>query len=431
MDRNTNLRIIAIVVCVVLVAGLGVALGVLAHKVKTFNAEMGAIYDSAYYATLDGLGDTENKLMKVQVSNYNKTKKDLLQEVYTNCEVMSVSLARLNNEEFDSTKLMKFVNQLGGFSSYLSKKLPDESITTEENTKLLKLTEVVTALEKAFAEAGDKVALGGNLYSTLQEGIDTLQGVYDAFDMTTVDYPEMIYDGPFSDGLLDREAKFLGGKQEVDRATAKERVEALYGTTTDEGEVSGAIPSYLFSIGEGSVEVSKVGGYIVELALESDDGEINYTKEQIMTSTKDFLNTLGYTDMEAVWVSVNGDMAYINFAYVKDSVIYYPDLIKAKVSLVDARVIGIEAQNYLYNHVDRTPITERGNADEISLKEGFEVVAKRMAVIPTEWNTEQSVYEIAGRYNGAFYYLYYDIVTLEEIKVMRVIQDENQGELIV
>lgn len=431
MDKRTNLRIIAIVVCLALVAGLGVSLGFLASRTKAFNLEMGAVYDSAYYATLDGLGDTENKLMKVQVSNYNKTKKDLLQEVYTNCEVIGVSLARLNNEDFDSTKLMKFINQLGGFASYLSKKLPDESITDEENQKLLKLTEVVTALEKAFAEAGEQVALGGNLYNTLQEGIDTLSGVYDAFDLTTVEYPEMIYDGPFSDGLLDRTPKFLDGKEEVSRETAKERVEGLYGTAEDSGEVSGSIPSYLFTLAAGSVEVSKVGGYIVELALESEDGEVNYSKEQAITSSKSFLNTLGYQGMEAVWVSVNGDTAYINFAFVENGVIYYPDLIKVKVSLVDVRVIGLEAQNYLYNHVARDAISERGNVEDISLKEGFEVVTKRVSVIPTEWNTEIATYEVAGRYEGAFYYIYYDVVTLEEIKVMRVIQDENQGELIV
>lgn len=431
MEKNKVWKIALIIICVLLVGALATSLGILAHKVKVFNTEMGAVYDGAFYQTLDGLGDMENKLKKVQVSNYNKTKKQLLQEVYVDCEVTAVNLARLNNEEFDTAKVIKFVNQLGGFSAYLAKKLPDENVTEAENQKLMKLTEVVSALEKAFSEAGNAVALGGNLYNTLSEGIQTLSGVYEAFDQTTVDYPEMIYDGPFSEGLLDREAKFLKDKNEVEESVSLEKIIALYGSGESEGEVSGAIPSYLYSIPDGSVEVSKVGGYIVEIARDSHEGEVNLTKEQALSTAKGFLENVGYNGLEAVWVSINGYMAYINFAFVKDGVIYYPDLIKVKISLVGGEILGLDAQNFLYNHVERTLKENLGDVNTITFKEGFEAVVKRRVIIPTEWNTEIEAYEVAGKYDDAFYYIYYDATTLEEIKVMRVIQDENQGELIV
>ena len=431
MEKNKIWKISLIIVCVLLVAGLATSLGIFAHKVKVFNTEMGAVYDSAFYQTLDGLGDVENKLRKVPVSNYNKTKKDLLQEVYVDCEVISVHLSRLNNEAFDTAKVIKFINQLGGYSSYLAKKLPDESITQSESEKLLKLTEVVSALEKAFAEAGNQVALGGNLYGTLDEGIKTLAGVYDAFDQTTVDYPEMIYDGPFSEGLLDREAKFLRDKQEISESDALNRVKAIYGEAESRGEVKGAIPSYLYSVSDGEVEISKAGGYIVEVARNYVEGEVTLNKAQAITASKGFLENVGYNNLEAVWVSVNGDIAYINFAFVKDGVIYYPDLIKIKISLVGGEILGLDAQNFLYNHSERTLVEKVGDVNSVTFTEGFEPIVKRRVIIPTEWNTEIEAYEVAGTYDDAFYYIYYDAVTLEEIKVMRVIQDENQGELIV
>ena len=113
------------------------------------------------------------------------------------------------------------------------------------------------------------------------------------------------------------------------------------------------------------------------------------------------------------------------------SVIYYPDLIKVKISLVGGEILGLDAQNFLYNHVERTLKENLGDVNTITFKEGFEAVVKRRVIIPTEWNTEIEAYEVAGKYDDAFYYIYYDATTLEEIKVMRVIQDENQGELIV
>ena len=424
-------KILAIILIMLLVAGLATTLGILVNKEQKHRVQMGAVYDEAYYACLDGLGDLENKLSKLQVTRYPKTQKNLLQEAYTDCEVIGVSLARLSDKNLDSGKLLKFINQLGGFSYYLSQKLPDEPITTEENQKLIKLTEVVTALEKAFAEAGEQVAVGGSLYDELGEGIKTLQGVYDAFDQTTVDYPEMIYDGPFSEGLLDREAKFLKDKEAVSVDTVRERLTSVLGEVGEQGETEGAIPSYLFSIGEGSVEVSKVGGYIVEYSIPHVEGEYTATVEQVINTATVFLSYIGYNDMQAVWASENDGLVYINFAYVKDDVIYYPDLIKVKISLTESKIVGLEAQNYLYNHTERTLESDVKSIDEITVKEGFEVSSKRLTVIPTEWNTEILAYEVAGSYNDSRYYIYYDAKTLEEIKVMRVIKDENQGELIV
>ncbi len=431
MKNVKIIKAVAIVLCLLLVAGLSVTLGIFASRVDAFKREMGAVYDQAYYAVLDSLGDTENKLRKVQVSSYAKTKKELLTEVYKNCEVMSVSLARLNGEEFNSTSLLKFANQLGGFSNYLAKKLPDEDITDEENVKLSILTDIVTAIEKAFSEAGEAVATGGSLYGKLSEGISVLQGVYDAFNATGVDYPEMIYDGPFSEGLLDREAKFLSDKEEVDVATVTNSLAPFFGTAEYSTNVSGSLESYQFNVEGGSVQVTKKGGYIVVVARDKEVGEKTLTKEQAVEVASTFLTDIGYADMQAVWATENQGLAYINFAYSSNDIVYYPDLVKVKVDLTDGQILGLEAENYLYNHVEREPFGEVANAEGITLKEGFRVDSTRLTVIPTEWNTEILAYEVAGEYGGSVYYIYFDAKTLAEVRVMRVIADEMQGELIV
>ena len=67
MGKSKIQRTIFIVISLLLVAGLATALGIFSHKVKVFNQEMNAVYDNAYYQTLDGLGDVKNKLKKAQV----------------------------------------------------------------------------------------------------------------------------------------------------------------------------------------------------------------------------------------------------------------------------------------------------------------------------------------------------------------------------
>ncbi len=431
MKNAKIIKTVSIIMCLVLVAGLSVTLGIFANKVDAFKREMGAVYDQAYYNVLDVLGDTENKLRKVQVSSYNKTKKELLTDVYKNAEVMSIALARLNNAEFNSTSLLKFANQLGGFTNYLAKKLPDEDITDDENVKLSALTNIVTAIEKAFSEAGDAVAMGGSLYGKLNEGISVLSGAYEAFNDTGVDYPEMIYDGPFSEGLLDREAKFLNGKEDVDVSTVTNKLEPFFGTAEYTTNVSGSIESYQLNVEGGSVQVTKKGGYIAVIARDKEGGEKTLTKEQAVTLASTFLTDIGYVDMQAVWATESEGLAYINFAYTSNGIVYYPDLIKVKIDLTDGSILGLDAKNYLYNHVERGAFGESGNVEDIVVKEGFNVTSKRLTVIPTEWNTEILAYEVAGEYDGGVYYIYFDAKTLAEVRVMRVIADEMQGELIV
>ena len=429
--RDKNAKTIALVTLLILVASLSVSLGVLDYRTKKYEMTLGAFLDLAFYETLDALGDAENKLQKVGVTTSNKVKKDLLTGVYLDMAIASEYISQLNDSEFDTTALLNFTNQIGGFCSYLSRKLPDEGITIDEEEKLVKLTEILSKVEEEFVKAGESVATGGSLLGILKEGVDTLSGVYDAFFKTEVDYPEMIYDGPFSDGLNDRDAKFLSGKEEINLEQGENVAKSLYPEAEYLSEVGGSIGSYLFSIDGGNLEISKRGGYLVALTKEGEEGQENYSKEDAITTVKNYLDAIGYKEMQAVWVSKNNGIAYINFAYVENGIIYYPDLIKAKVSLGDLALIGLETQNYLYNHTARLPLEVDSNASEIEFKEGFEIVTKRLAVIPTEWNTEIATYEVAGSYKGAFYYLYYDVETLEQVKVMRVIQDENQGELIV
>ena len=68
---------------------------------------------------------------------------------------------------------------------------------------------------------------------------------------------------------------------------------------------------------------------------------------------KNFANNIGFENMESVWVEVHENVAYINLAPVENGVIMYPDIVKVKVDLTSQEIIGFEAVNYAFNHVER------------------------------------------------------------------------------
>ena len=90
----------------------------------------------------------------------------------------------------------------------------------------------------------------------------------------------------------------------------------------------------------------------------------------------------------------------VNLAYTQDNVVIYPDLIKVKVALDNGEVLGMEATNYYNSHKDKREIAKAKISKEDALKSvnpKLEISSVDMAIIPTEWGTENYCYEIKGR----------------------------------
>ncbi len=432
MKKERKIRIVHLCAALLLTAALAVSLGFFADRQNSYAAEIGALYDAAYYSAVDNLGDIENKLKKVGVATSARLQRELLEDIYTSSEVTVGFLATLSGKNDEIEPALKFVNQLGDYSRYLAEKADAEGLDEREREKLGELTDIVEKLNEAFLAAGEDVASGGNIYNALGKGITALDGIHDMIDSGNVDYPELIYDGPFSDGLNDRETKFLSGKGTVSPETAVETAKLRFGSEfTYAGEGTLGIDTYLVVSGERSVQITKAGGYVVQYSDASiPSGSAYKDSDELTASATEFLRQLGYASMKAVWISEQTDTVYINFAYTQDDVVYYPDIVKVKVDRYTAAVTGMEAMNYIYNHTERE-LPAFGPDTGISLPEGFERKSLVKCLIPTEWNTEIAAYEVSGEYGGDTYYVYFDAETKNEVRIMRVIKNGNEGNLIV
>lgn len=136
---------------------------------------------------------------------------------------------------------------------------------------------------------------------------------------------------------------------------------------------------------------------------------------------------MGIDNMYEVWSQEVGDIVYINLAPIVDRTIYYPDLIKVKVHKKAGFVVGWEASNYAYNHVDRVAVSP-----EISFTEGqaklsqlLEVKERNLCVIPNKYVGENYAYEYVCTWRNYTYYIYLDVKTGEELNIMRVVETSN------
>src|SRR5699024_3729437 len=175
-----------------------------------------------------------------------------------------------------------------------------------------------------------------------------------------IEYPTMIYDGPFSDSQVNKEVKGLNFG-EVSMETAKSNLgKVLTGVNMDnfdfQGESKGHFTTYDFSYEDENcaytfAQVTKKGGKLLTLSSQNIYKTKKLELENAEKIALDFAKKADISNMKVVWSDVIGDDAFINLAPVIDGVIIYPDLVKVKVDLTKGNVLGFEASSYYMNHV--------------------------------------------------------------------------------
>ena len=406
--------------------------------------ESGKTAERSFYNFTEYVNSIDNDLNKLLVSNDEKSQQKLLNEITTNAALAEENLNSMPLKDESRYYTAKFVNQVGDFAKYLNNRLIDGLSLTETDKKNLESVYKINAtlkseLQKLSEDMGEDFD-----FSTLSEevgGDNKVLSKFEELESNAVDYPKLIYDGPFSDALETDEPVGLDGK-DVSLSEAKEIFKKLFqkeniGDIEEDGETDCALKTYNFKA-EVSDEVeiyasiSKKGGKLVSFNYYADCSEENADLDECVQIATEFIAGLGIMDMKPVWATEAGSKAYINFAYEQDDVIVYKDMIKVTVCKERKLVSDYDAREYWLNHKKR----DLGKASMIAKKAAknlstdIEVDSVRLAFIPYGEKAEILAYEFAGTLKGATYYIYVDAKTGIEAQIFRVVET-TEGKLIV
>lgn len=350
----------------------------------------------------------------------------------------SLSALPLSDTQLDN--MLKFLSQVGAFVSTLDRKLSlGESITSEERNQLKQLIDVSQKLLSELDTITQGVEDGSVSFkqagSTLQKSADQSVQIDSAFgdaEQTLTDYPTLIYDGPFSDHILNQTPKTLEGKSDISKEKALEIASDFIGidknTLRFDSETNGVIETYNFFVDSINISVCKKGGAVLYLLGSSSAGESVITPEQAVENAKNFLRAKGYENMKESYYSTQDGICTVNFAYENEGVICYPDLIKISVSLETGNIISFDARGYIMNHTDRPPVQSKISADEakMSVSDYLTVMSTRLAVIPTDYKTEKTAYEFHCKTPDEQEVLVYiDVLTAKEDDILLLLYSDG------
>lgn len=350
----------------------------------------------------------------------------------------SLSALPLSDTQLDN--MLKFLSQVGAFVSTLDRKLSlGESITSEERNQLKQLIDVSQKLLSELDAITQGVEDGSVSFkqagSTLQKSADQSMQIDSAFgdaEQTLTDYPTLIYDGPFSDHILNQSPKTLEGKSDISKEKALEIASDFIGvdksTLRFDSETNGVIETYNFFVDSINISVCKKGGAVLYLLGSSNAGESVITPEQAVENAKNFLSAKGYENMKESYYSTQDGICTVNFAYENEGVICYPDLIKLSVSLETGNIISFDARGYIMNHTDRPPVQSKISADEakMSVSDYLTVMSSRLAIIPTDYKTEKTAYEFHCKTPDEQEVLVYiDVLTAKEDDILLLLYSDG------
>lgn len=438
MEKVSNNRTRSFVAAIVV---LGLIVGVLTFgyigstvAMASYSTQLENVYQRSFYELLTDVNNIEVNLSKALISTGNGSRQKIYDNINDACTQASENLSRLPINHESVTQTTTFINQLGGFSYYVSEKLKNgTSLSTADYNSTEELHTMCLYIQSILNDFINQYS--GN-YSILQTTKGNSSGnsfstMFGNMQAQGVEYPTLIYDGPFSDSQVNREVKGLTGS-DITQQEALSKVEQIYegkniSNLKFDSETNGIFKTYNFTLVNEQgrnlyIQIAKKGGFLLTISSYSASDADELTLAQCEQKAKEFVNSAGLS-LESVWSTKITGMAYVNLTPVVNGVIIYPDMIKVKVSCSTGEVLGYEAQSYAYNHVARTglnaEVSEATARTKVSSR--LTIVTQKIALIPDDFGKEKLCYEYKCTLSEAEYYVYISAKTGEEVKILKVI----------
>ncbi len=416
----------------------------------SYQAKVSADYknrlDSQYIRAFDDLTEyvstIETSLFKCAAVTEPKSVVRLAGDIYAKAASASVCLGQLPLSDAPLENTAKFLSQVGDFTYMLSLGYMDNPVISDAQRKaMLDLSKYAVTLEQSLYEMQQKYYSGALRFGTPsgQNG-DAFAGDMEKLEAQFQDYPSLIYDGPFSDHVQDKESVLLKDKPEVSKEDAENKVKEIIskeriGEIKFDGEVGGNLPTYMFTVFPDdnnrsraiTVQISKKGGMVIQMLDNREVTVQNIDIHEAKQKALAFLKTTGFNDMRDSYFEIKENIATINFAYAQANILYYSDLVKVKIAMDSGEVLGLEAGGYAANHGHRAfsaPEFTMENAKK-RLSPALFVENAQLAVIPRKTQDEAFCWEFKCRLEDKTFLIYINTENGKEEDILMLIETEG------
>lgn len=385
------------------------------------------------------LDSINTDLTKSLYSNSSNEIYDVSRDLYAQCATAKNAISRLPVSQMELGNTYKFLSQASDYAQYVGSKIEKgEKISDKEHKNLNTLLQYAQKFSKATqdmvktVEAGGKIT-EGEINNTKAINLSSLSNNFSVSAKTFESFPTLLYDGPFSDQILNKKSKLVSQAKVTDKETCKNLVAKYLGVSSNkvnfEADEQSTMPCYTFKCGRYTVSITKQGGYVKSILYSGVVNDSNISEENAINLGKEYLDKIGYKNMKESYYTTSDNICTINFTYCENGVYYYSDLIKCSVSLSDGQILSVDAKTYLTNHTKRDKFSSKLTPQQCQkkLSSYLSVNSVKKCVIPKESGSEVMCYEYActSKDTGEDALVYINTKTGQEEDIMLLLYTDN------
>ena len=408
------------------------------NEAQEYKSRLEYVYQQNFYELVDNVNNIESNLSKLSVSTDKNMQNQYLSKISTLSNNAQDNISVLPIEHNAINETITYLNQLGGYTStlqqdiVLNQKLDmdemsqiDDLLTTSKTVKQ-ELNKLSVLISDSNYSIIDNLASKNNDSSKFNNE-------WANFNNGMIEYPQLIYDGPFSDSVVHKEIKGLS-QNEISQTQATLNMQKWFENCNIEenGKTTGGdFDTYNFVLTNNNdqyyAQVSVRDGVLLELNSGEESTQNNHTEDECCLVAQDFAKKLGFMDMQPVWSTLSNNFCYVNIAPVVDNVIIYPDEIKVKVSAETGQIVGWEAKSWAYNHTQRNDLVAVVSKQDAtkSVSSNMDIRTTKLVVTPNEFSGETLCWEFMCVYEGSTYYVYINAKTGVQANILKVVETDD------
>lgn len=375
------------------------------NRANAYKMQLENTYQQSLNELSENLDSIETNLTKSVYSNSDKMLLEISSDLFAECSEAKSALSRLPANQMNLGSTYKFISQAGDYAVFIAKRISSgEKISDSQHKNLSTLLNYARNLNNSVAamvavcNSGGKITRS-NVKSSSSVEINALSADMSTAEQAFKSYPTLLYDGPFADAVLNRDAAMLKNKEKFSKDEAAQLAADALGINEKQinysSDENGQIPCYIFTSGQKTVGITKHGGYVAYILYGGKITQSNISEEKARETASSYLKRLGYENMAETYYMTANNICVINFAYQKDKTTYYSDLVKVGVSMDDGKILSLEAKGYLTNHIERKAFDSKISPDKFksNLSPYLNVLSVKKCVIPKENGLEAQCYE--------------------------------------
>ncbi|CAM3969053.1 germination protein YpeB [Paenibacillus alkaliterrae] len=250
---------------------------------------------------------------------------------------------------------------------------------------------------------------------------NTIIDGFKTMDKKVTEYPEINWGPSVSTMYEKRTMNMLGGKmvtaEDIKKAAAEYTDAPPAEIRVVENGKGTEYASYSATVYENNennenkklqMDFTQKGGKLIWFMKPREINAKKIDMEKAQAAADNFLDKHGFSGMKAISYDMLNNTGTFTYVGVQSGVLIYPDQLKVKIALDNGEAVGLQANDYVYEHHERklpSPIVSKAEARK-ALNPEMNVRNEQLALIENELGKEVLCYEYMGQINGSIYRVY-------------------------